>query len=70
MAAADEEDVAALNECVEKLSVSAQADDEAVSKTENDGSAKIFDYPEPRLWGFETRELYKLALNFYKGKIT
>jgi len=71
MAAADEEDVTALNEGVEKLSVSIQADDEAVSKSENDAddNAKIFDCPEPRLWGFETRELYKLALNFYKGKI-
>jgi len=69
MAAADEEDVTALNECVEKLSVSAQADDEAVHKSEHD-SEKIFGCPEPRLWGFETRELYKLALNFYKGKIT
>ncbi|RLU17157.1 hypothetical protein DMN91_011226 [Ooceraea biroi] len=71
MAAADEEDVTALNERVEKLSVSAQPDDEPASKSENDtedASARSLDCPEPRLWGFETRELYKLALNFYKEK--
>lgn len=67
MAATGEEDVSALSERVDKLSVSA-TDDEVVSKgVENgaDGNAKTC---EPRLWGFETRELYKLALNFYKGE--
>lgn len=74
MAAADEEDVAALNEHIEKLSVSsAQVNDEA-SKSEprhddDKDDAKTLDCPEPQLWGFETRELYKLALNFYKGKV-
>ncbi|XP_050445747.1 Golgi resident protein GCP60 [Cataglyphis hispanica] len=68
---AAEEDVSALGERVDKLSVSATTtdeDDEAVSKVQNNaenGDAKI---SEPRLWGFETRELYKLAHNFYKEK--
>ncbi|KAL6440125.1 hypothetical protein ACFW04_003025 [Cataglyphis niger] len=68
---AAEEDVSALGERVDKLSVSATTtdeDDEAVSKVESNaenGDAKI---SEPQLWGFETRELYKLAHNFYKEK--
>lgn len=75
-AAADEEDVRALNERVEKLSVSGQpmSDEPSVVKGENDAeeNARNLDLgcPEPRLWGFETRELYKLALNFYKGEAT
>lgn len=35
------------------------------SKTENGKNVEVF---EPHLWGFETKELYKIALNFYKGK--
>ncbi|XP_070152313.1 Golgi resident protein GCP60 [Polyergus mexicanus] len=68
---AAEEDVPALGERIDKLSVSATTtdeDDEATSKVEIDaenGDAKIC---EPRLWDFETRELYKLAHNFYKEK--
>lgn len=68
--AAAEEDVSALGERLDKLSV----DDDDVETTtkigndaENDGDdARIRE--GPRLWGFETRELYKLALNFYKEK--
>lgn len=67
--AATEEDVSALGERLEKLSV--EDDEETTAKlgndAENDGDdAKICE--SPRLWGFETRELYKLALNFYKGE--
>ncbi|XP_029659786.1 Golgi resident protein GCP60 [Formica exsecta] len=68
---AAEEDVSALGERVDKLSVSATTtdeDDEAAGKVESDaenGDEKIC---EPRLWDFETRELYKLAHNFYKEK--
>ncbi|XP_018352842.1 PREDICTED: Golgi resident protein GCP60 [Trachymyrmex septentrionalis] len=67
MAAAAEEDVSALGEWVDELSVSATEDDKkATNRTDsNDVTAKNC---EPRLWGFETRELYKFALNFYKEK--
>ncbi|KAL6267045.1 hypothetical protein P5V15_000121 [Pogonomyrmex californicus] len=69
MAAAAEESVSALSERVDKLSVSATKDDErdATGKSKDDGDATAKSC-EPRLWGFETRELYKLALNFYKEK--
>ncbi|XP_072754593.1 Golgi resident protein GCP60 [Anoplolepis gracilipes] len=72
--AAEESDVSA---ALDKLSVSATTtttdeDDEATGRitesgdaVENGENAKIC---EPRLWGFETRELYKLAHNFYKEK--
>lgn len=63
MAAATENDIPALEEQVEKLNLS--SDD--VDKVDDD----VLDYgngDEPKLWGFETRELYKLALNFYKEK--
>ncbi|XP_029170684.1 Golgi resident protein GCP60 [Nylanderia fulva] len=64
--AAAEEDVSALGESLDKLSVE---DDEetTTSKPGNDADdAKVCE--SPQLWGFETRELYKLALNFYKEK--
>ncbi|KMR05271.1 protein tmed8 [Lasius niger] len=75
---AAEEDVSALGERVDKLSIAATTttttttdEDDEESKVENgdteNGDAKICEDP-PRLWGFETRELYKLALNFYKEK--
>lgn len=65
MAAAGEEDASALSERVDNLSVSA-TDDETASKGVEDGvedNARTWE-----LWGFKTRELYKLALNFYKGE--
>lgn len=71
---AAEENVSALVERVDKVSVSATTttmtdeDDEA---TRVEGDARNGDAGssgEPRLWGFETRELYKLAHNFYKGE--
>lgn len=66
-----------MSAALDKLSVSATTtttdeDDEATGRitesgdaVENGENAKIC---EPRLWGFETRELYKLAHNFYKEK--
>jgi len=68
MAATGEEDVSALSERVDKLNVST-TDDQAVNKSvENGADSNARTICEPRLWGFETRELYKLALNFYKGE--
>lgn len=67
MAAARENDIPALEEDVEKLNLSSATDDAATDKDDDD----VVDYGkagEPRLWGFETRELYKHALNFYKEK--
>lgn len=70
MAAAAEEDVSTLSERVAELSVSRTENDEKdaagrINGNDVDVTAKSC---EPRLWGFETRELYKLALNFYKGE--
>ncbi|XP_011156026.1 Golgi resident protein GCP60 isoform X1 [Solenopsis invicta] len=70
MAAAAEEDVSTLSERVAELSVSRTENDEKdaagrINGNDVDVTAKSC---EPRLWGFETRELYKLALNFYKEK--
>lgn len=65
MAAAAEEDVSALGERIDGLSVSATEDSGTADGNDVDVMARSC---EPRLWGFETRELYKLALNFYKGK--
>lgn len=75
MAAIGEEDVSALKERVEELSVvsttAATADmttDDGTAKSEND-TVDTTKSSEPLLGAFETRELYKLALNFYKGKL-
>jgi len=76
---AAEEDVPALVERVDKLSVSATArmtttdeDEEAAATTARVESGNVENGDgsggETRLWGFETRELYKLAHNFYKGE--
>ena len=76
---ATEEDVSALvDERLDKLSISATTDDDDKDKIDDkidetvtcenaneNGDTKI---REPRIWDFETRELYKLALNFYKGE--
>ncbi|XP_025158975.1 Golgi resident protein GCP60 [Harpegnathos saltator] len=67
MAAARENDIPALEDQVEKLNLSSTTDDAAADKGDDD----VVDYGkagEPQLWGFETRELYKIALNFYKEK--
>lgn len=72
MAAVDKEgkeDASTLNERIDELRVSVMEDDEtAAGRTGNDVDVTAKSC-EPRLWGFETRELYKLALNFYKGII-
>ena len=69
MAAAVEEDVSTLSEWVDELSVSATEDDKnATSRTDSNDVDVTAKNCEPRLWGFETRELYKFALNFYKGE--
>lgn len=76
---AAEEDVSALVERVDKLSVSAtrmatttDEDEEAATTTARVESGNVENGDgsggETRLWGFETRELYKLAHNFYKEK--
>lgn len=70
MAAAAEEDVSALDGRIDELSVSATEDSEMPAAGRIDGNDVDVTARscEPRLWGFETRELYKLALNFYKGE--
>lgn len=61
--------MSALSEQVDELSISAMEDDEnTASKTDNNDVDVTTTNCEPQLWGFETRELYKLALNFYKEK--
>lgn len=60
--AATDEAVSVVEKDIQELHVSASES----SKTDDDAkSEKIY---EPHLWGFETRELYKIALNFYKEK--
>lgn len=48
---------------IEKLGISADESVRNENYTEKERRA------EPRLWGFETRELYKMAVNFYKGEL-
>lgn len=59
--AATDETVSVVGKDMEKLSVS----ESDLNKNEDD--TKGGEIYEPHLWGFETRELYKIALNFYKG---
>ncbi|XP_032688942.1 Golgi resident protein GCP60 [Odontomachus brunneus] len=68
MAATREDDIPALEEQVEKLNLSTVSDDAVTDKGDDDDAADYGNADEPQLWGFETRELYKLALNFYKEK--
>ncbi|XP_071573777.1 Golgi resident protein GCP60 [Temnothorax nylanderi] len=69
MAAAAEEDVSTLGERIDELSISATEDDETTAgRTDGNDVDVTTRSCEPRLWGFETRELYKLAINFYKEK--
>lgn len=60
--AATDETVSVLEKDIEKLSV-LESD-----SNKNDDDTKTGEIYEPHLWGFETRELYKIALNFYKEK--
>ncbi|KOC60036.1 Protein TMED8 [Habropoda laboriosa] len=55
-------DISSVGRKIEKLVISAE---ESV-KNEND--AENGERLEPRLWGFETKDLYKIAMNFYKEK--
>lgn len=61
MASANE-DVYAARRDFDKLKLSP---DRTSDVSDAKDCAKVF---EPHLWGFETRELYKIALNFYKGE--
>ncbi|XP_033350731.1 Golgi resident protein GCP60 [Bombus vosnesenskii] len=55
-------DIPSVEQKIEKLAISA----EDLAKNKNDKeSGKRW---EPHLWGFETKELYKIAVNFYKEK--
>lgn len=68
MAATAEEDVSALTERVDELNVSTTENKDAAGRVDgNDVDVKAKSC-ELRLWGFEMRELYKLALYFYKGE--
>lgn len=64
MASANDPDVSAVEEKIATLSVEASSSPEKKLPSASD-RADVF---EPHLSGFETRELYKLALNFYKGE--
>ncbi|XP_076763218.1 Golgi resident protein GCP60 [Xylocopa sonorina] len=55
-------DISSVGRKIEKLAISA----EESTKTENDKENEK--RVEPRLWGFETKELYRIAVNFYKEK--
>lgn len=55
-------DISSVGRKIEKLAISA----EESARDENDTQKE--ERPEPRLWGFETRELYKMAIHFYKGE--
>ncbi|XP_014482284.1 PREDICTED: Golgi resident protein GCP60 [Dinoponera quadriceps] len=72
MAAArgENDDIPALEEELEKLNLAcATTEDDAPTEDKVDDDAVDFGKTgEPQLWGFETRELYKLALGFYKEK--
>ncbi|CAL7939580.1 unnamed protein product [Xylocopa violacea] len=55
-------DISSVGRKIEKLAISA----EESTKTENDKENEK--RLEPRLWGFEPKELYRIAVNFYKEK--
>lgn len=55
-------DISSVGKKIEKLTVSK----EESTKDENDKEKEK--KSESRFWGFETRELYKIAINFYKGE--
>lgn len=60
--ASNNTEVADIEDKIDKLNVSKTE----IAKKHDDGNiAQGF---EPHLSGFETRQLYKIALNFYKGK--
>ncbi|XP_076299675.1 Golgi resident protein GCP60 [Lasioglossum baleicum] len=55
-------DISSMGRKIEKLRISAD------ESTRDDSDMEKEKSMEPRLWGFETRELYKMAVNFYKEK--
>lgn len=55
-------DISLVGKKIEKLAISAE------NSTQNEIDTESGKNLEPRLWGFETRELYKIAVNFYKGE--
>lgn len=61
MASASDE-VAEIEEKIDELAVSKP---DTAKKPDDNNSPEAF---EPHLSGFVTRELYKIALNFYKGE--
>ncbi|XP_035721502.1 Golgi resident protein GCP60-like isoform X1 [Vespa mandarinia] len=60
--AATDETVSVVEKDIEKLNVSES------DSNKNEDDIKSGELYEPHLWGFETRELYKIALSFYKEK--
>lgn len=62
MADTNDSDITSVEKEIEKLAISAE--DLAKNKNDKDSEKRW----EPRLWGFETKELYKIAVNFYKEK--
>ena len=55
-------DISSVERSIEKLTISTEESAKSENDTEREKKA------EPRLWGFEARELYKMAINFYKEK--
>lgn len=55
-------DISSAERMIDKFTISS---DESMRNENDCENAKR---PEPRLWGFEIRELYKIAINFYKEK--
>lgn len=55
-------DISSVERSIEKLTISTEESAKSENDTEREKKA------EPRLWGFEARELYKMAINFYKGE--
>ncbi|KZC13457.1 PREDICTED: Golgi resident protein GCP60 [Dufourea novaeangliae] len=55
-------DISSVERKIEKLGISAS------ESTKNEDDTEREKWAERRLWGFETRELYKMAVNFYKEK--
>jgi len=69
MAAAGEDDVSTLSERVDELSVSVtEGEKTTAGKNDSNDVDVTAKNCKPRLWNFEAPELYKLALNFYKGE--
>ncbi|XP_026670091.1 Golgi resident protein GCP60 isoform X2 [Ceratina calcarata] len=55
-------DISSVERKIEKLAISAE------ESLKNENEREIAERPESRLWGFETKELYKIAVNFYREK--